>query len=273
MGLDGGTFCEFGAWDGQRYSNTFALLKRGWSGIYIEGDKKKYEALRKNTSGMQAKTICCWVAITGPDTLDQIIARATGDKKPTIHVLSIDIDSDDLAVWKSIKSFRPWIVVIEYNPTIPTDIAYVNPAGQNKGNSCRAISDFARSIDYDLVALTDTNMILVDRARRPESIDAIDICDLTLNVGHRYFFGYDGTLIVAQCGSTGEPRISEIMRVPWKRAWFVQPVPRMFRRFDRPILDWGLTLFSSLRLILGHPLAVVLLLSNVVGKASKRNST
>ena len=40
--------CEFGAWDGKLYSNTFNLVKNfNAKAIYIEGDKKRFLDLKK----------------------------------------------------------------------------------------------------------------------------------------------------------------------------------------------------------------------------------
>ena len=47
------TCCEFGAWDGIHFSNTRALVLKGWRGIFIEGDPGKFAALAASlfTSG------------------------------------------------------------------------------------------------------------------------------------------------------------------------------------------------------------------------------
>jgi len=50
LGLSSGWFCEFGAWDGRYGSNTFALLKRGWRGVMIEGDPARFRDLKKTAS-------------------------------------------------------------------------------------------------------------------------------------------------------------------------------------------------------------------------------
>ena len=39
--LSKGFFFEFGAWDGIYLSNCRLLYERGWSGCFVEADKKK----------------------------------------------------------------------------------------------------------------------------------------------------------------------------------------------------------------------------------------
>ena len=40
--------CEFGAWDGIKYSNTYYFVKNfNCNAVYIEGDKKRYNELLK----------------------------------------------------------------------------------------------------------------------------------------------------------------------------------------------------------------------------------
>src|ERR1700675_5033925 len=40
------TCCEFGAWDGIHFSNTRALVERGWRGVFVEADPERFEELR-----------------------------------------------------------------------------------------------------------------------------------------------------------------------------------------------------------------------------------
>lgn len=44
-----GMFMDIGANDGITFSNTMALSKEGWGGVYIEPDKGAFDALVKNT--------------------------------------------------------------------------------------------------------------------------------------------------------------------------------------------------------------------------------
>lgn len=239
MGTTTGTFCEFGAWDGRHLSNARALLESGWRGVFIEGDPVRYEDLVRDITTDRAELMCAYVQPEGTDSLDDLLGRSPMLASRHLDLLSIDIDSDDLAVWKGLTLIKPRVVIIEFNPTIPLDIEFVNPRGECKGNSAAAIMRFASGSGYDLVAATHCNLIFVDAAHRPDSIPVrpLRIGELTGQI--RYFWGYDGTLVVARTAEgQATPTFSspELLTVPWKPGVFAQPTPQVFRRFDqRPI--------------------------------------
>lgn len=235
IGVSDGTFCEFGAWNGKHLSNCYALYEAGWSGFYIEGNPERFEELRTNVPDERVEPILAYVRTEGDSTLESILARTRRFKagQTGLDLLSIDIDSDDLAVWRSIKTIRAKVVIIEFNPTIPLDVIYENnPEGANRGNSARAIFDYSTINNYDLVSVIGSNMIFVDRNLK-HGIPVINILDSSIEWGVRYFFGYDGTMLVASPG-TSKTRETEIIGVPWAGGAFAQPVPRMFRTFDLP---------------------------------------
>lgn len=229
LGVEQGTFCEFGAWDGKHLSNTYALYEKGWRGWYIEGDTERHRDLLHNVTRADVTKICAFVAPDGVNTLDNLLSK--DGTAPQIDLLSIDIDSDDLAVWRSVRTFRPTVVVIEYNPTIPIDVFYENPRGENRGNSARAILEHATSIDYALVAVTSCNLIFFDARLPQQPFSRVDILDPTLPLGERYFFGYDGTLFRKSVGLMSEVAAPEIFGVPWHADMFTQPLARPFRRY------------------------------------------
>jgi len=253
LNIQNGTFCEFGAWDGIHLSNTFAFYKQGWRSIYIEGDRKKFESLKKNITGNNVFLACDYVQIDGDKSLDNIIERANDFLgSSTLELLSIDIDSDDLAVFKSIKHCLPLVLVIEYNPTIPLDVEYINPVGENKGNSARAIIKFALAASYSLVAITATNLIFIKTVKKPENIKSFSLEDVSDFPIKRYFWGYDGSLIVSKGLSFDVP---ELIRVPWSVAFIAQPVPRFLRKFDPPFLKkLSVFLYSALKFLIFTPL-------------------
>jgi len=231
LGVSSGTFCEFGAWDGQHLSNTFALYQTGWRGCYIEADPVRYQALCRTFASSDAVTcICAFVETRGSNSLEALLERA-GFSSMDLDLLSIDIDSDDLAIWRSL-TIRPKVVVIEYNPTMPTDVLFENPPGTSIGNSARAVVTFAQAHDYDLVAVTSTNLVFVTSDVNRGRFRTIDAVGPELHTGNRYFFGYDGTLVQVNLDSQ-QARLDEIMRVPWSGALFPQPIKPRFRVYRK----------------------------------------
>jgi hypothetical protein len=241
LAVDQGYFCEFGAWDGKHFSNSYRLYELGWRGCYVEGSAARYRDLLANVRRPEVKCVCAFVSPEGENSLDNIL-RGSGAKE--VDLLSIDVDSDDLAIWRSLSQYRPKVVVIEYNPTIPIDIEFENPPGENKGNSALSIFRFASGKRYELVAATDTNLVFVDGEANRGKLGRFNIWDREMCLGPRYFFGYDGTLIRTMAG-TGTPQYQELFRVPWNGVIFPQPVPRLFRRFDANSLLAGIGIFIS----------------------------
>jgi hypothetical protein len=117
-------------------------------------------------------------------------------------------------------------VAIEFNPTIPFDTEYVNKPGRNLGNSALSIKRYAESMDYSLIAMTQTNLIFLDKPLVKRANLKVKELDGNGNFP-RYFFGYDGTLIsLNQRSDTDEP---EAFNVPWQKYRMLQPIPRPLR--------------------------------------------
>jgi hypothetical protein len=225
-----GFFVEFGAWDGQRLSNTRQLREQGWSGVLIEADSDKFTALQKNITQPNVKLLHRTVQPTGPDTLDAILTEASAPAR--LDLLSIDIDSDDLAVWISLTRFRALLVLIEFNITIPFDVDYVNPRGRSWGNAPLTIWKFASARGYALVAIEGMNLVFLERDSATRAgLEELRI-DTTPKLDHRlprYFWGYDGTLLAAN--TRDHTNAAEIFRIPWMHYPAAQPLPRPWRRW------------------------------------------
>ena len=257
LGIAQGTFCEFGAWDGQHLSNCYGFYQKGWGGWYIEGDRKRFGDLQRNITEKRVETICSFVQPSGPDCLDQILSRSKlyASGVTTIDLLSIDIDSDDLAVWRGVKVFRPKIVIIEFNPTIPIDTYFENTPGKNHGNSPLSIYEHARSIEYDLIAIIGANLIFVDH-RLGTGLPVIPLTGAAS--GMRYFFGIDGTMFVTKPGAGAVAKSPDMIRVPWIGGVFPQPVDAPFRRFDPGKFSSTVQRFwSYLKMIFTNPISIV----------------
>lgn len=118
LNIENGWVCEFGAWDGIHFSNTFNLIKKNFNGVFIEGDKDKYNDLLKTVEKF-SNIIPLEAYVDHNDTsnsLDNLLKQTNIPND--FDILSIDIDSYDYQVWKSLKVYRPKIVIIEINSSV-----------------------------------------------------------------------------------------------------------------------------------------------------------
>lgn len=166
LGLAAGWCVEFGAGDGKRLSNTHSLItEHGWSGVLIEADKDKSRALTDTyATTPRVVTLRRFVTFAGENSLDAIL---TGTPIPLdFDLLSIDIDGNDYHIWDSLQVYRPKVVCIEHNPTIPNTVEFVQPRDMAvyQGSSALALNKLAKAKGYELVAQTLLNSIFVQEA-------------------------------------------------------------------------------------------------------------
>ena len=159
---------EFGAWDGIVYSNTRALIEKGWNAVLIEPNPRKFISLKKNNS-KYPKAICLkkFINLSGKNSLDNILKDEKAPK--SIDLLSIDIDGNDYHIWKSLNIFKPKVVVIEFNQTIPPDIEYVQACdfSVRQGNSLKSLQLLAKEKKYELICCTEGNAFFVQEKYFP----------------------------------------------------------------------------------------------------------
>ena len=155
---------EFGAWDGERFSNTLHLIEAaGYDGVMIEADAARFADLLALAQRLpRVFPVHRRVGWEGPDRLDAVLAEL-----PVPHdfdVLSIDIDGNDFHVWYALIDYRPKIVVIEFNPTIPNEVEYIQPADVELeyGSGIASLVALGREKGYELAAATLCNAIFVD---------------------------------------------------------------------------------------------------------------
>ena len=161
-------FVEFGAWDGQHWSNTANLrMHEGWDGLLIDRDgARRNEALVKPHS------------ITR-ENVNEVFARY--DVPHDLDLLSMDIDGNEYWVWQAL-TYRPRVVVIEYNMGFALDVAKTiayradhewDDSGYH-GASLAALRKLGRSKGYSLI-YTDSwvpnAFFVADEELPPELID------------------------------------------------------------------------------------------------------
>jgi hypothetical protein len=149
---------EFGAADGVRKSNTKYFRDRGWS-------SRLFDVEPLDPSVQQAD-------ITA-ENVNAVFFSAGVPRE--FDLLSIDIDGNDLWVWKALVGFKPRVVVIEYNPkwsanksrTVPYDPARRWDKTNFYGASVLALTRLGTRKGYDLVASTRSNLIFVQAGLLP----------------------------------------------------------------------------------------------------------
>ena len=117
LNIKSGSACEFGAWDGKHFSNTFNLVKNhNWNCIMIESDKNKFNDLLSTAREFSNITAINEIVHYLPNKgrrLDEILSDTLIPND--FDLLSIDVDSCDYHIWKSLNIYNPKIVIIEHS--------------------------------------------------------------------------------------------------------------------------------------------------------------
>ena len=109
LNIKQGFFLEFGAWDGINLSNARLLFENNWNGMFIEGDKTKFEDLRNNYSNTNILVENIYL----DDQQNNINEVLKNNKIRHIDFCSIDVDGMDLRLFKTFKEVLPTVVCIE----------------------------------------------------------------------------------------------------------------------------------------------------------------
>lgn len=191
---------EFGAWDGMHLSNTYNLIKNyEYKSVLIEGDPKRFEDLKKNIPQKDAYKICKFIKLNGKDSLDNILSST-----PIPHdfdLLSIDIDGCDYHIFDSLQNYKPKIICIEFNPSIPNEVEYIQPRNFNlkHGSSARAIINLGKRKGYSLANITLCNIFLIrdDLIQSVIGNEEMTLEDIRNDSDAKVFLftGYDGTIL------------------------------------------------------------------------------
>jgi hypothetical protein len=136
-------FVEFGVQDGSECNTRYLKDTKGWTGLWMDGDGDDTEVKRAFITAENINSLFEQYGV--PHEFD---------------LLSIDIDGNDLWVWKAIDNvYQPRAVAIEYNGTIPpwksTSIAYdpnhLWDETNYFGASLKALNKLAEQKEYRLV--------------------------------------------------------------------------------------------------------------------------
>ena len=220
---------ELGALNGIHHSNTRHLIADlGWSGVLIEPDQTYYEKWEQVYADTpRVHTVNAFVDFSSEHSLGAELSRTPIPKD--FDLLSLDIDGNDYHVWESLTEYQPRVVVVEYNPSIPNDISFIQARDMSvqQGSSARATVELGERKGYTLCAVAGVNLFFV----RNELFASLCLPKRTLaelNTDTRYLTRlyqlYDGTLVLDGC-----------QRLLWHGlpidAERIQVVPRHKRRY------------------------------------------
>lgn len=220
---------EFGAWDGKHLSNTWNLFKnKSWRGILMEAEKDRYQDLcREYRDFPHVACLHRLLELKGDGRLDAVLSQH--EWLPLdFDFLSIDVDGIDYHLWATLDQYQPKVVAIEFNPTIPNHIKYIQAPDMQvyQGSSLLALVHLAQAKGYELISTTTYNAFFIQRQFYP----LFGIEDNALEFMHDVpmpmdlFQLYDGTLKFGGC-----------KKLLWKKIPLVeerlQMVPKTERSF------------------------------------------
>lgn len=157
IGVENKRFVEIGIGNGD-VTNTAYLLTKGWSGFWVEMNEKHFKRIRDMFSCVIGKTLLVKHAAATAENVERLLG---GAGLPTdFDLLSIDIDGNDFWIWNALETYKPRVVVIEYNAMYPPHIRWVmqcNPEHRYDGSryhgaSLRSLAELGVKKGYVLVA-------------------------------------------------------------------------------------------------------------------------
>jgi len=106
-------FVEFGVETGVE-TNTTYLLYNDWKGLWIDGSDENIQSIRRHFSKTMTKgNLTAIQGFITAENIEQLFKH--GNVPVEFDLLSIDIDRNDYYVWEAITSYKPRVVIIEYN--------------------------------------------------------------------------------------------------------------------------------------------------------------
>lgn len=224
---------EFGARDGRVGSNTWNLINNhGWSSVQIEGEEYSASLLRKNYEHIdRVHTMHAFVQKGGQYSLDYILSERSVPLD--FDLCCIDIDGNDWHMWDALTKYKPKVVCVEFNPTVPNDVVFVQDYHPDVSQGCSllALIELGKRKGYELIGTASWDAVFVRSDLYPlfgmkdNSIDAI------WDPGPRetrIFQCYDGTIYTAGL------RMLLWFKIPFA-ADGLQIIPPSMRHYHNPM--------------------------------------
>ena len=157
IGVTTRSFVEIGVGDG-RENNTAFLLSQGWTGAWLDGDRRCARAIRTSFStALSSARLKFTEGFITAENVKGLLAAASAPLEPDL--MSIDIDRNTYYIWEALGKYRPRVVVVEYNATMPAGLDWKVRYAADKwfdgsfyyGASLKAFENLGKSRGYSLV--------------------------------------------------------------------------------------------------------------------------
>lgn len=153
------TFIEFGVENYLESNTRFLLVNNHWRGLVLDARQSDVDYIRRDKIYWQYDLRASRAWITRENIND--LLRDSGFCED-LGLLSIDIDGNDYWIWESIQSFKPRILIVEYNSLFglqPIVVPYVQDFSRTAahhsnlyyGASLGALHHLARKKGYILL--------------------------------------------------------------------------------------------------------------------------
>lgn len=107
-------FVEFGIGNGKECNTANLSINQGWTGLLMDGNGVDVEKARNfYATTPAADKVDVQQAFISADNINDLLRQHLGGLP--VDFLSVDIDGQDLWVWKAIDVISPRVMVIEYN--------------------------------------------------------------------------------------------------------------------------------------------------------------
>src|SRR3989344_932804 len=119
IGIASNTFFEIGMENGQECNTANLALNFGWRGLMIDANEewiKSAQAFYREKLGGKSRNVKAITSFVTAENINQSLV--SNGFRGEIDLLSIDIDSNDYWVWRSITAINPRVVVMEYNAAL-----------------------------------------------------------------------------------------------------------------------------------------------------------
>jgi hypothetical protein len=155
IGIVHRSFVEIGVGDGTE-NNTAFLLAQGWRGYWIDADDGFVSRL-SSSAYRDSDKLRYAVAFVSRENVNELLGQLAVPAE--FDLLSIDIDQNTYYAWEALEAFRPRVVAVEYNASIPPDLDWkvrydsgrVWDGSRNFGASLKAYERLGERLGYSLV--------------------------------------------------------------------------------------------------------------------------